>query len=234
MPFYEKVIIGQKKEGDAVKKITDWKLGDMDVVEGCLHCGGEELYIEILKVLFGDMPADRERLQKYRDAGDWKSYIVAVHSVKSSMASVGASPLSEMARKLEMAGKRGDTEYIMTHHDEMMSEFDRIYQILERNLFVNTAGSKTPDNGGADGTLAKDGQTDGVYYPELGDVMLKDYVNQFEEAFYELDEDKMLEILSFMRPYQRNGIPMEELLRPIIRKVEMMDYMSAYSLLEKV
>lgn len=217
------------KEGDRMEKMTDWKLEGIDVAEGCMHCGGEKMYGEILNVLFSDMPHDREKFQNYYETADWKSYIVAVHSVKSSMASVGVFALSEMARKLEMAGKRADTEYIMENHNAMVQEYDRIYQVLKECPYVKGQDKDTPDNVNYNQMGGKG--TDGAQYPGLDENQMMDYVNQFEEAFYELDEEKMLEILSQMEPYIRNGKHMKELLVPIRRKVEMMDYMSAFSML---
>lgn len=45
-----------------------------------------------------------ERLFEERS---WKNYVIEVHALKSTSLSIGAAKLSELAKKLELAGKAG-------------------------------------------------------------------------------------------------------------------------------
>ena len=62
---------------------------------------------------------------------------------------------------------------------------------------------------------------------EITESALEQFLADLEDAAYELDGSKMMEVLSQMRQYQFAGISLEEALAPAMRKVEMSDFMSA-------
>lgn len=197
----------EEKEPDGV-----FRIGDLDVEKGILYCGGKEQYIKILQLHSSNADATREQIESLYEQQNWKEYTIAVHAVKSSMLSIGAIQLSELAKKLEFAGKEGNTEYIFANHQSMLVEFDRVSEMLKKNDMlcqpkVEKQITKT--------------------LPELRDSAFEQEAIALEDAMYELDGKRMLEILSELEKYQYHGTALEEPLMPIKRKVEMSDYMSA-------
>lgn len=194
-------------------------LGDFDLETGYLYCGGKERYLEVVRILFEDCEEVKSKVIEYYASQDWKNYVITVHGIKSSMLSIGAMDLSAMAKELEAAGKREDIEYIHRHHEDMLMEYDRVCDIMRQNKLVNPK---------------KEAVILDCDLPELGQDELQAYVDEFEGAVYEFDSEKMSEILSKLEQYQYHGRILAELIAPVKRKMEMMDYMSALSVLEKI
>lgn len=93
----------------------------IDIQIGINNCGGyEEDYASILEFVIEDSQERMESLDSYYKNEDYDNYVICVHAMKSTLASVGAMDASKLARSLEMAGKEGRTEYIVRNHPEMM------------------------------------------------------------------------------------------------------------------
>lgn len=195
-------------------------LGDLDIETGHLYCGGKEGYLEVLKVLFEGALEVKAQVQEYYQSQNWKQYIISVHGIKSSMLSIGAINLSEMAKRLEFAGKGEDYQYISEHHEEMLMEYDRVYEIMAGNPLINTAKEEAVEE-------YQD-------MPVIDEKQMEQNVAMFEEAVYEFDESKMLEVLAYLQDYQWKGKSLSNELVSVKRKVEMMDYMSALDSLQNV
>lgn len=101
------------------------KLEGLDIQIGISYCMKEEdFYIEMLQEY---MKADKlANLKQFFNEEDWKNYEITVHALKSTSLMIGAVSLSEEAKALEMAAKKGDAGYIRTHHEEVMKEYIRL------------------------------------------------------------------------------------------------------------
>ena len=64
-----------------------------------------DMYRELLEIFISLKTEKQEQLQKAFDAEDWKNYTVYVHGLKSTSLSIGGEKTSELAKKLEQAGK---------------------------------------------------------------------------------------------------------------------------------
>ena len=60
------------------------------------------------------------------EGADWEEYVVKVHALKSTSLTIGAEALSAQAKELELAGKRGDTDFIREHHSALISAYDEL------------------------------------------------------------------------------------------------------------
>ncbi len=187
-------------------------VGDLDTSQGMLYCGGEENYIAILREYAVKGEENWKPVEELYSRQDWKNYVIAVHAVKSTMLTIGAKKLSEMAKALELEGKKDNTEYIHAHHEEMMTEYKRVIGEI-------TAFFHVPDDAAE--------KTEGVDLPELPEEEFEAFAIAFEDAMYELDGEKMLEILCSLEKHTYHGTPLEQQLVPIRHKVEMTDLMSA-------
>ena len=57
---------------------------------------------------------------------DYPNYTIFVHALKSTAKMIGALQLSDMAKKMEQAGKDGDIDYIKNHYDALIEEYEKV------------------------------------------------------------------------------------------------------------
>ena len=94
----------------------------------------EDSYCDILHNYYRDLIAAKERLTQFYQKDKRKEFVIDVHGIKSSSASVGAKNLSEFAKGLEAAGKRDDKKYVEEHIDAFNALCDRLILSL-KNFF---------------------------------------------------------------------------------------------------
>ena len=92
----------------------------------------EDFYVEMLEeYLKSDKVPDLER---FFDEEDWDDYRTLAHALKSTSLTIGAVHLSGEAKALELAAKKGDADYIRSHHKAVMEEYmgltDQLRKIL--------------------------------------------------------------------------------------------------------
>ena len=209
------------KEMSLIEEVpADFKVGDLDIQKGLIYCGGMTQYLEILKLYSDSGPQNLDNVERLFEKEDWNNYTIAVHAVKSSMLSIGAVRLSELAKALEAAGKEVNISYIKENHREMIEEYHRVIGLLK------DFRSEQSGNG------EEEESTEGL--PEIYDMEFERFVSEMEDAMYGFDEDEMLRILDELQKYKYRGKSLKGGLAPIRRKVENSDYMSAVESLSKL
>lgn len=187
-------------------------IGDLDVETGLLYCGGKTAYLEVLKLCRDTMQENQRMTEELYAQENWKEYIITVHGIKSSMLSIGALKLSELAKGLELSGKAGNFDYIRENHSIMMAEYERVGNILlEHPLF----GTKN------------EVQEKEQELPVLEEAVFRKKCEELEKYMYELNEEGMLAVLTELQKYQYCKTALQKPLETIVRKVKMSDYMSA-------
>ncbi|MDR2599384.1 MAG: response regulator [Oscillospiraceae bacterium] len=68
----------------------------------------EEFYFDSVNLCRKKIPEECEKLTDYLNAENMQSFAILVHAMKSMLATIGARELSEIALKLETAGKNND------------------------------------------------------------------------------------------------------------------------------
>lgn len=102
-------------------------LAGFDVKQGIINCGGEkEAYVEILQVYLDSGEARIGDFKKFLEDKDYKNYVIAVHGLKSSSASIGAMEFSERAKKHEFAGKEERYDFIHEDFDGLVDEYMQV------------------------------------------------------------------------------------------------------------
>ncbi len=91
-------------------------------------CGRDEKVLADIIRSAATTPAI-ERLIKAYESKDYTNYTVYIHGLKGALRNVGMESLGNMAYDLEIAGKKKDTDYIHTHHDEFMEAFNRFAEV---------------------------------------------------------------------------------------------------------
>ena len=201
-----------------VKEESELVIGDLDISKGIMYCGNQENYIEILTSQRDSGNDILEQTQTLFNTENWKDYVINVHGIKSSMMSIGAVKLSEMAKALELAGKGEDYDYIRREHAAMVVEFERVMQILKECKYL-----------GAEEVIQET-----VDKAEISEEEFALKLAELENVTYEFDASKMLPILDELSKYSYHSKDLEKELKPVYKKVEMFDFMSAYETVVKI
>jgi signal transduction histidine kinase/CheY-like chemotaxis protein/HPt (histidine-containing phosphotransfer) domain-containing protein len=132
---------GEGKDDDEEKKLEDKKeknmpeIAGVDALKGIVMTGGTlDGYLSALGIFLED---GREKLQQIRacfEEGNIALYTTFVHAVKSASASVGASEISDYAKRLEAAGKAEDTAYIEQNTGVFLDNFALVLENIGRTL----------------------------------------------------------------------------------------------------
>ena len=193
-------------------------IGDLDTSAGITFCGGEDFYLEILREYVNKGEDNFTPVEEAFQNQDWKNYIILVHAVKSSMRTIGANGLSELAKELEFAGKEGRISDILDKHAPMMKEYRRVIGQISDAL----------------ATAQKDEET-ASWLP--GKEYTKDEMEEclldFENAAFCLEEERMLELLGEMERNTYCGVDLSKAVSPIEQKVKRGDYMAALNVLRQ-
>lgn len=110
------------------------KLEGIDVELGMSYClDDEDIYAEILMEY---MNSDKtSELNDFFAAKDWKNYQIRIHAVKSTSLTIGAKELSAKALALETACKEGREDFILANHDDCMTTYKEILDIIAHALY---------------------------------------------------------------------------------------------------
>ena len=134
------------------------------------------------------------------------------------MMSIGAVKLSEMAKALEFAGKGEDYDFIRKEHAAMIKEFERVMQILYDCKYLAPLETEQAV----------------VNKPELSDEDFAQKLVELENVTYEFDAKKVIPILDELSKYAYHSKDLEKELKPVYKKVDMFDFMSAYETVAKI
>lgn len=127
--------------------------GLVDENTGIKFSGGDEaLYLKILGTYFRGIPGLRKRISDDA-AEDIEDYTIAVHALKSSSRSIGASELGEMAYGCELAGKSGDSSKIAELTPPLLEQLGKVEQFLKERI-------KTDEGCGSSDKAEKDVKND--------------------------------------------------------------------------
>ena len=82
-------------------------------------------------MIFKEIYKKLERIKKYKEASDMANYAIEVHALKSDSKYFGFTKLAELAYNHEMESKKNNMFYIMDHYDELISEANRILNLIK-------------------------------------------------------------------------------------------------------
>ncbi len=99
----------------------------VNVELGLYYCSGDEdFFREMLQIFREQKGTKKAEIVSLYEGADWEEYVVKVHALKSTSLTIGAEALSAQAKELELAGKRGDTDFIREHHSALISAYDEL------------------------------------------------------------------------------------------------------------
>ena len=107
---------------------------------GLDYCAGDEsFYREMLRMFCAQRAEKRAELDSLYESADWADYAVKVHALKSTSLTIGAQTLSDRAKELELAGKRGDGDYIRERHGALLEAYDALCAQIGESVLADDA-----------------------------------------------------------------------------------------------
>lgn len=107
------------------------KLPQVQIEEGIANCGGDiQDYLKILKITYEYGEKQLKELKTAWEQKDYESYIIKIHSLKSTSLNMGAADISAAAKKQEETGRAGDFSYIDEHMDTFQTEYGEFLEKL--------------------------------------------------------------------------------------------------------
>ncbi len=197
----------------AGKRKTDIKPSENPSIfnpdKGLVYTGGsEEVYMEILDIYVNKGPDKLAEINKYYEEKDWKNYIIEVHALKNTSLSIGSVPLSELSKKLELAGKAGDYQVIVEEHPALAELYEKVIKAGADYL-----GDK---DGAPEEKTEDDASCDDM--PEMDINLLNEYIEKIVSACDEFDGDKVAELADEAANYVYRNIR----LSPYFEKVKLL------------
>ena len=138
----------------------------------------EDIYRSILKTYFKDLKASMPRIDQEKNSNDIKNFVVDVHGIKSSSASIGAYELSEQAKELEMAGKEQRLDYIESHYDQFVQTAKEVINSID--AFYHRESSKVQEKVIADSEVS---------------TLTEEWIRAMVEACDDMDSPKIAELI---------------------------------------
>ncbi|MCI9448056.1 MAG: response regulator [Lachnospiraceae bacterium] len=186
------------------------------------YSGSMEEYKSLLDLYCLDGKRKLKLLRELLERGDYQTYGIEVHALKSASANVGAMKISEIAREQERAVKRGDETFVDSHAEQLLAGYEE--QIGHIKDF-----------------LAESGRTDEKTQESGNEIETAELVRELREALeslehfrakkcagkvddilqYRLSDNvkrKLVEIKEQLKLYEDDAA--EQLLRDLIEEIE--------------
>ena len=129
------LLVALEEEEEEEQTELDIEIKGLDVDTGLTKCDGDaKEYIEILEIFTEYGPDKAKEIEDFADAKDYGNYVIAVHSLKSVAANIGAHQLFTMAKIHEFAGKSGNTDFIDANHKKLTDLYRCIIDNIQTAL----------------------------------------------------------------------------------------------------
>ena len=166
------------------------KLMGIDVAMGISNCGGKfEDYLKILKITYDYGEKQLNELKEAFEAKDYETYIIKIHSIKSTSLNIGATGISAMARSQEEEGRAGNYAYIDKHMQEFQDDYRTLLQTIKSLLIEHKI-------------IASETNAEAEDMQELDEAMLLRLYKNIERCIDQFDFAKVFEILEEINKYK--------------------------------
>ena len=102
----------------------------LDTQAGISYTGGQEKYISALSRFYKNYGKNKAKVEEMLEAGDYESYMITVHALKSNAKMIGARDLSTLFETLETAARDNDIGLIEAQNAVAMNEYAKIIEKL--------------------------------------------------------------------------------------------------------
>ncbi|MCR4807694.1 MAG: response regulator [Lachnospiraceae bacterium] len=105
----------------------------VDTVAGLRYSQRDrDLYNTLLKQYVKEAPDKQSKIREYYKAKDFKNYEILVHALKSTSRMIGATELSEKAKKLEDLAKAGGKDISDEMHEDVMAQYKKTVAVISK------------------------------------------------------------------------------------------------------
>ena len=166
------------------------KLMGIDVATGITNCGGKfEDYLKILKITYDYGEKQLGELKSAWEAKDYETYIIKIHSIKSTSLNIGATGISAMARSQEEEGRAGNFAYIDKHMQEFQDDYRKLLETVKNLLLEHNIISLDSDKNNAEAST-------------LDETMLLRLYKNIERCIDQFDFAKVFEVLEETKKFK--------------------------------
>ncbi len=184
----------------------------LDFYKGNLHA-----YMAVLKTFYETGDKIMQRIEEHFQSRNYKDYTTEVHGLKSSALIIGATTLSEQAKKLEDAGKVHDNNTIQSETPLLLVRYGE----LLKNIKPYFTKSSVDDNADADK----------IY---ITDEKLKERILEVLEAFDDLEFKLASEMLNDIMNFNFSKSETAEYISETINNLDNFAYEKAEELLKRL
>ncbi len=196
-----------------------------DSKTGLFYTGGdEEAYLEILEMYVNKAKPKQDYIQKLFEEKSWKNYVIEVHSLKSTSLTIGSKPLSELAKKLELAGKSENYRLIEENHASMIELYEKVAKIASEYILQKKPAQSEPSNADA----SQENLT------EISVDEVDNYVREISAACENFDGDAAIEVCKKIYGKSCGGIDLKPLFNAVEELAEDFEYEEAQRQAEKI
>lgn len=117
-----------------MKNIEYLKENGINVNQGLEILGDMEMYDDTLKDFLEESDTRLPKIEEYKANGDMPNYAILVHAMKSDSKYLGFTKLAELSYKHELESKENNIEFINNNYDELISEANRIINVVNKYL----------------------------------------------------------------------------------------------------
>ena len=177
--------VGEDEFSANERKIFAETCPDINLDTGLQYCmDSKEFFVEMLTT-FTDM-GRAEKIQAAFDSGDWKNYQILVHALKSTAMSIGATDLSERAKKLEHSAKNGNIDDIKANHADLMTIYQKVREQITHWLGIETAPEDDDETVGDDEFSRRERKNFAATCPDINLDTGLQYCMDSKEFFVEM------------------------------------------------
>lgn len=116
------------------KDINYLRENDINIDSSIELLGSIDDYNDTLEEFLNNINERITKLEKFKNEKDMENYAIEVHALKSDSKYLGFKKLAELALNHEMKSKENDIDYIINNYDELMSELNRILEIVKKYI----------------------------------------------------------------------------------------------------
>ncbi len=129
------LIVSMEEEENKEQEEFDVEIKGVDVDAGLAKVDNNSRdYIDILDIFVEYGPDKAADIENFAKAKDYENYVIAVHSLKSVAANIGAHQLFTMAKVHEFAGKGGNIGFIESNYEKLVMLYRTIIGNIESAL----------------------------------------------------------------------------------------------------
>ncbi|MCR5476013.1 MAG: response regulator [Lachnospiraceae bacterium] len=127
----------EEADAEGVSLTEALRVTPLNISEGMHYCGDSEaLYLEILTDYVKAYEERASELEEALRRETLDRYQIYAHSLKSTSLTIGAIPLSSLARSMESAAKQLDLDTIRLQHDDMMKQYRELVDLIKQALQI--------------------------------------------------------------------------------------------------